>query len=91
MDEEMGKIGPSLRAAAKIGPYGVVGLDFATTKAFSLRLVWPDFRQQRHPPGQCEQALEMLFGKAEFRTRGELPNPGSYAHIFIFRRQDAAT
>jgi hypothetical protein len=42
---------PSLRAAAKIGPYFVAGFDFGTTKAFSLRLVWPDFRLQRHPPG----------------------------------------
>jgi hypothetical protein len=46
-----GKWAPSLRAAAKIGPYFVLGLDVGTTKAFGLHLVWPDFHQQRHPLG----------------------------------------
>jgi|HubBroStandDraft_1064217.scaffolds.fasta_scaffold28587_4 hypothetical protein len=41
---------PSLRVTAKIGPYRVVSLDLGATKAFGLRLVWPDFRQQRYPP-----------------------------------------
>ncbi len=41
---------PSLRVAAQIGPYRVVGLDLGTTKAVGLRLVWPDFRLQRCPP-----------------------------------------
>ena len=27
----------------KIGPYVVLALDFGTTKAFGLGLVWPDF------------------------------------------------
>jgi 3'-phosphoadenosine 5'-phosphosulfate sulfotransferase (PAPS reductase)/FAD synthetase len=40
---------PSLRVAAQIGPYFVVGLDLGATKAFSLRLVWRNFRAQRCP------------------------------------------
>jgi hypothetical protein len=41
---------PSLWVAAQIGPYFVVGLDLGATKAFGLRLVWPNFRSQRCPP-----------------------------------------
>ncbi len=55
---------PSLRVAAQIGPYFVVGLDLGATKAFGLRLrgphrqvyvdgvgfVWPNFRSPRCPP-----------------------------------------
>ena len=40
---------PSLRVAAQVGPFRVFGLDLGATKAFGLRLVWPDFRQQRCP------------------------------------------
>jgi hypothetical protein len=46
-----GKLAPSLRVAGKIGPYFVVALDLGTTKAFGLRLVWPDFPSQRYPLG----------------------------------------
>jgi len=35
----------------KIGPYVVVVLDCGAATAFGLRLVWPDFHKQRHPPG----------------------------------------
>ncbi len=41
------------RVADKIGPYFVVALDLGTTKAFGLRLVWPDFLPQRCPPYKC--------------------------------------
>ena len=48
-DEEMGKWVPSLRAAAQIRPYFVVALGSGVATAFGLRLVWPNFRSQRHP------------------------------------------
>jgi hypothetical protein len=41
---------PSVRVAAQIGPYFVLALDLGVTKAFGLRLVWPNFRPQRCPP-----------------------------------------
>jgi hypothetical protein len=55
---------PSLRVAAEIEPYFVVGLDWGHATAFGLRLVstprtgvrggpgivWPNFRSQRCPP-----------------------------------------
>jgi hypothetical protein len=39
----------ALRAAAKIGPYVVVGFDLGATKACGLRLVGRNFRSQRCP------------------------------------------
>jgi hypothetical protein len=47
IDKEIGKIGSALRVAGKIVPYRVVGLDFGTTKACGLRLVWHNFPSQR--------------------------------------------
>ena len=41
---------PSLRVAAKIGPYFILALDGGPATAFGLGFVWPDFRSQRHPP-----------------------------------------
>ena len=37
-DAKIGKIGPSLRVAARIGSSVVLALDFGTTKAFGLGL-----------------------------------------------------
>ena len=51
MDEELGKFGPSLRAAAKIRPYFILALDGGPATIFGLGFVWPNFRGQRHPPG----------------------------------------
>jgi len=48
IDDEMRKIGPARRVAAKIRPYFVLALDGGPTTAFGLGLVWPDFRSQRH-------------------------------------------
>jgi hypothetical protein len=39
MDEELGKIGPSLRAAAKIRPYFILALDGGPATAFGLGFV----------------------------------------------------
>jgi hypothetical protein len=57
IDRRRGKWYPSLRTAAKIGPNFLLGLDFGSTKASSLRFVLPYFHLQRNPPGKCEQAL----------------------------------
>jgi hypothetical protein len=43
MDEELGKIGPVPRAAAKIRPYFILALDGGPATAFGLGFVWPDF------------------------------------------------
>ena len=52
-----GKLAPSLRVAAQIGPYCVLALGGGVATALGLGLVWPGFRSQRHPSRECEQAL----------------------------------
>jgi len=47
--DEMERIGPSPRVAAKNRPYFVVILDGGPATAFGFRLVRTDFRTQRHP------------------------------------------
>jgi hypothetical protein len=44
-----GKLAPSLRVAAQIGPYFVLALSGGLATVLGLGLVWPDFRSQRHP------------------------------------------
>jgi len=39
----------SLRVAAKIRPYFIVGLESGAATFFGLRFVWPDFLSQRRP------------------------------------------
>ena len=65
-DAEMGKNGPRpFGLRGKSGHTFVVVLTCGAATAFGLRLVWPDFPAQRHPPQKWEQALGAGLPKGE--------------------------